>query len=140
LTPSGSNQSQLYTVNLATGAAALIGGIAVNESVTDITLGGVARRGFDICLQDDRSGSTLQFDSCTGDYQFTKCGAGAFVLTGRGTTSLLGNVLTLRGDNVFALLNTNQGASLRSGTAVIRAGRIFTVNDRNTADNTCGCR
>src|SRR6185312_11839393 len=84
LTPSGANQSQFYTINLATGAATLIGGIAINEVVTDVTLGGVARRGFDICLQDDRSGSTLQFDSCTGDYQFTRCGAGAFVLTGRG--------------------------------------------------------
>jgi hypothetical protein len=140
LTPSGANQSQFYTVNLATGAATLIGNIPINEVITDITLGGVARRGFDICLQDDRSGATLQFDSCTGDYQFTKCGAGAFVLTGRGNTTLLGNVLTLRGPNVFALLNTNPGASVRSGTAVVKSGRIFAINDRNTADNTCGCR
>jgi hypothetical protein len=140
LTPSGANQSQFYTINLATGAATLIGGIAINEVVTDVTLGGVARRGFDICLQDDRSGSTLQFDSCTGDYQFTRCGAGAFVLTGRGTTSLQGNVLTLRSGNVFALLNTNPGASVRSGTAVVKSGRVFAINDRNTADNTCGCR
>jgi trimeric autotransporter adhesin len=140
LTPSGANQSQLYTVNLMSGAATLIGGINVNETVTDITLGGVSRRGFDVCLQDDRSGTTLQFDSCTGDYQFSKCGAGAFVLTGRGITSLQGNVLTLRGPNVFALLNVNPGSSLRSGTAIVKAGRVFTVNDRNTNDNTCGCR
>ena len=81
-----------------TGAATLIGGISINETVTGIALGGVSRRGFDICMQDDRSGNTLQFDSCTGDYQFTKCGSGAFVLTGRGITSLQGNVLSLRGD------------------------------------------
>jgi trimeric autotransporter adhesin len=140
LTPSGGNQSQLYTVNLMSGAATPIGGIAINEPVMDITLGGVSRRGFDICLQDDRTGTTLQFDSCTGDYQFTKCGSGAFVLTGRGLTSLQGNVLTLRSDNVFALVNVNPGSSLRSGTAVVRAGRVFALSDRNTADNTCGCR
>jgi hypothetical protein len=140
LTPSGGNQSQLYTVNLMTGLATSLGAININDAVMDITLGGVSRRGFDVCLQDDRSGTTLQFDSCTGDYQFSKCGAGAFVMTGKGITSLQGNVLTLRDNNVFALLNVNPGSSLRSGTAIVRAGRIFTLNDRNTNDNTCGCR
>ncbi|HEX5083749.1 MAG TPA: DUF4394 domain-containing protein, partial [Blastocatellia bacterium] len=81
LTPSGGNQSQLYTINLNTGAATSIGAININDPVMDITLGGVSRRGFDVCLQDDRTGTTLQFDSCTGDYQFSKCGAGAFVMT-----------------------------------------------------------
>jgi trimeric autotransporter adhesin len=139
-TPSGANQSQFYNVNLNTGVATLIGGINLRETVTGITLGGVARQGFDICLQDDRTGSTLQFDSCTGDYQFSKCGAGAFVQTGRGNTSIQNNVLTLRANNVFAIVNINPGSSLRSGTAVVRAGRVFTVNDNNSADNTCGCR
>jgi hypothetical protein len=140
LTPSGANQSQLFTVNLMSGLASPLGAININEPVMDITLGGVSRRGFDVCLQDDRTGTTLQFDSCTGDYQFSKCGAGAFVLTGRGITSLQGNVLTLRDNNVFALLNVNPGSSLRSGTAIVRVGRVFTLNDRNTNDNTCGCR
>ncbi|HEY8460829.1 MAG TPA: DUF4394 domain-containing protein [Blastocatellia bacterium] len=138
-TPSGANQSQLYNVNLNTGAATLIGAINLRETVTGIAVGGFTRRGFDICLQDDRTGSTLQFDSCTGDYQFSKCGAGAFVQTGRGITSIQGNVLTLRASNVFAIVNANPGASLRSGAAVARFGRIFTINDKNSADNTCGC-
>jgi hypothetical protein len=139
LTPPGSNRSTLYNVNLNSGLATMIGDISINDTVTDITLGGVSRRGYDICLQDDRSGSTFQFDSCTGDYQFSKCGAGAFVQTGRGFTSIQGNVLTLRAGKVFALVNINPGSALRSGVAVVRSGRVFSINDRNTADNTCGC-
>ena len=67
LTPQGSNRSMFYTVNLATGAARLIGPIGgLNEPVQGIAVGGFARSfGYDICIQDDRSGSTLQFDSCT---------------------------------------------------------------------------
>jgi len=140
LTPSGAAQSQFYSVNLATGAATLIGGIAIKELVNGIAIGGVSRRGFDVCLQDDRTGDSLQFDSCTGDFQFSKCGAGAFVLTGRGTTSLQGNLMTLRGDNMYAMFNVNPGASLRSGTALVKSGRIIVINDKDTSDNTCGCR
>ena len=140
LTPSGANQSSFYTVNLATGAATLIGGIGIKDVVTGIAVGGVSRRGFDVCLQDDRTGNSLQFDSCTGNFQFTRCGAGAFVLTGTGTTSLQGNLLTLRGNRIFAILNINPGAALRSGTAVVKSDRLFVINDRDTTDNTCGCR
>jgi hypothetical protein len=140
LTPSGANQSQFYTVNLATGAATLIGGIGIKDVVNGIAVGGVSRRGFDVCLQDDRTGNSLQFDSCTGNFQFTRCGAGAFVLTGRGTTSLQGNLLTLRGDRIFAILNVNPGSALRSGTALVKSDRLFVINDRDTTDNTCSCR
>jgi hypothetical protein len=141
LTPPNASQSQFYSINLATGAATLIGGIPIKDVINGIAVGGVSRRGFDVCMQDDRSGDSLQFDSCTGDYQFSKGGAGAFVLTGRGVTSLQGNVITLRGDkNVFAIANVNPSATLRSGTALVRAGRLFVINDRDTTDNSCGGR
>src|SRR5215475_11439062 len=141
LTPPNANQSQFYSINLATGAATRIGGIPIKEVINGIAIGGVSRRGFDVCLQDDRSGDSLQFDTCTGDYQFSKGGAGAFILTGRGITSLQGNVVTLRGDkNVFAIANVNPGATLRSGTALVRAGRLFVINDKDTTNNACGGR
>jgi trimeric autotransporter adhesin len=140
LNPAGASQTQFYSVNLGTGAATLIGGIALREQVNGIAIGGVSRRGFDVCLQDDRTGDSLQFDSCTGDFQFTKCGAGALVLTGRGSTSFQGNLLTMRGDNIYAMFNVNPNSSLRSGTALVKSGRLFVINDRDTSDNTCGCR
>jgi len=142
LTPQGSNRSLLYTVNLATGAATLIGPIGgLNEPVQGIAIGGFARNtGFDICIQDDRSGSTLQFDSCTGDFQVTRCGSGGFLFTGKGDTNRLGNVVTLRADRIFALVNVNQSAQARPGIAVVKVGRVFTINDRDTSNNTCNCR
>jgi trimeric autotransporter adhesin len=140
LTPQGANQSQFYTINLSTGAARLVGPIGVNDVITGITVGSVPRsNGFDICLQDDRTGDSLQFDSCTGNFQFTKCGAGAFILTGRGDTQRLGNLVTLRADRLFALANVNQG-SVRSGIAVLKTGRIYVVNDGDATNNTCSCR
>jgi trimeric autotransporter adhesin len=142
LTPMGSNRSQFYTVNLATGAARLVGPIGgLSEPVQGIAVGGFARSpGFDICIQDDRDGSTLQFDSCTGDFRVTKCGRNGFLFTGKGDTNRLGNVLTLRADRVFALVNINQAAQARSGIAVVKVGRVYTINDRDTTNNTCNCR
>src|SRR5262245_19331916 len=88
----GANQSQLYALNLTSGAATLIGAIGVNEPIRGIAIGNAASATrFDFCLQDDRSGDTLQFNSCTGDYQFTRCGTGGFVAIGRGNVDRTGN-------------------------------------------------
>ena len=142
LTPQGSNRSNFYTVNLATGAARLVGPIGgLTEPVVGIAVGGFARSpGYDVCIQDDRSGSTLQFDSCTGDFQVTKCGSGGFLFTGKGVTSRVGNLLTLRADRIFALVNVSQTAQARTGLAVVKVTRVFTINDRDTTNNTCRCR
>ncbi len=141
LTPQGANQSQFYTINLATGAATLIGGIGGTEAVQGIAIGGFPRgAGYDVCLQDDRTGDTIQFDSCTGDFQFSRCGSRGFTFTGRGQTIRLGNVLTLRADRIFALVNVNPNSSLRSGIAVVKNGRTFVINDRDVTNNTCSCR
>ncbi|MGH9936296.1 MAG: DUF4394 domain-containing protein, partial [Blastocatellia bacterium] len=144
LTAPGANQSQFFAVNLATGAATLIGAIGVNEAVHSIAIGGVSRgSGFDVCLQDDRTGDSLQFDSCTGDYQFTRCGAGGFTLVGRGDTNRVGNFLTLRDSRVFAALDMGPIAPRNAGSAVVRLsifGPFFLINDSGTANNTCSCR
>ena len=117
LTPQGANRSQFYTINLMTGAATLVGPVGgLNEPVQGIAIGGFSRvGGFDVCIQDDRNGSTLQFDSCTGDFQVTKCGRGGFLFTGKGDTSRAGNLLTLRADRVFALVNISPMAQAKSG-------------------------
>jgi hypothetical protein len=142
LTPQGGNRSQLYTVNLVTGAATLIGPIGgLSEPVQGIAIAGFSRgTGFDVCIQDDRTGSTLQFDSCTGDFQVTRCGSGGFLFTGKGDTNRVGNLLTLRADRIFALVNISPTAQARSGLAVVKVGRVFTINDRDTTNNTCSCR
>jgi 3D (Asp-Asp-Asp) domain-containing protein len=142
LTPQGSTRSQFYTVNLVTGAATLIGPIGgLNEPIQGIAVAGFSRvRGFDFCIQDDRDGSTMQFDSCTGDFQVTRCGRGGFLFTGKGDINRSGNLLTLRAAKIFALVNISPTSRSRSGLAVVKAGRIFKMNDNDMSDNTCGCR
>jgi trimeric autotransporter adhesin len=144
LTAPGAAQSQLFAINLTTGAATLVGAIGVTEPVRGIAIG--SRQGatrFDICLQDDRSGDTLWFNSCTGDYQFTRCGTGGFTAIGRGDVDRIGNSLILRDSRVFATLNARRSGPRQGGFAVYRPNsfvRPFAINDSGTADNTCNCR
>ena len=144
LTAAGSATSQLYAVNLTTGAATLIGAIGVNEPVRALTIASAARSvGFDICLQDDRSGDILQINSCSGDYQFTRCGTGGFTIIGRGSISAIGNNMTLDDLKVTASIDTTPLGRRTSGSALIRPfgiGPSITLTDRDTADNTCSCR
>src|SRR6185295_5497768 len=49
---------------------------------------------FDTCLQDDSSGSVLQFNSTTGDYAF--CCASGVTVSGRGIVSKQGNIYSLQ--------------------------------------------
>jgi uncharacterized delta-60 repeat protein len=97
---------------------------------------------FDVCLQDDRNGNLLLFNSQTGDYQFSDCRKG-FTLTGRGAVRIRFCKIELRDSrpdrNLSALANTcvmNGSASLQ----VFSPGRTFTISDSNTANNTCACR
>ncbi len=144
LTASGASQSQFFTINLATGAASLIGAIGVNETIRALAIGGVlSDAGFDICLQDDDSDANLQFNSCTGDYQFTKCGVDGFTLIGRGDTNRVGRLLTLTDAKVVAAVNVGLIASNNSGVAVIKVtplGPTFIINDSDTTNNSCSCR
>jgi hypothetical protein len=50
---------------------------------------------FDNCLQDDATANLLQWNSATGDYMFTRCGAGGFSITGKGKVSLVNSIQTL---------------------------------------------
>jgi len=143
LTAPGADQSQLFTVNLTTGAGTLVGAIGVNEPIRALAIGVSRAAGFDVCLQDDDSSDSLQFDSCTGDYQFTRCGSGGFTLIGRGDISRVGSLLTLRDAKVVATLDMRLIAPRNAGAAVIRPtllGPTFLLNDSGTANNTCNCR
>lgn len=98
----------------------------------------VKLRSFDICLQDD-FGNTFQFNSTTGEYQF-RSGSGGPTITGIGSVTIHGSVITLQkfsGDHrVLARIDR----SVNRGTASIQVfslGQTFTVMDRNTKNNTC---
>lgn len=149
ITAPGATTSQLYSVNLTTGAATLIGAIGVNETLTALTVantigttpGGTSSTVF--CLQDDRNGDILQVNTCTGDYQFTRCGSGGFTLTGRASVTRGSGGIQFRDNRVNATLNTSLFNTRTSGRASIRVtplGPTFNIDDSGTSDNTCTCR
>ena len=97
---------------------------------------------FDICLQDDSSGATLQFNSITGDYAF--CCGSSVTVSGRGTLSKQGNIYTLlQGPNeTDRRLTVRLDQAVGRGTATLQSppGKtICTITDRNTKNNTCVC-
>src|SRR5215813_5003333 len=144
LTAPNASQSQFFTINLTTGAATPIAMIGVNETVHDIAIGRASQgTGADVCLQDDDSGDILQFNSCAGDYQFNRCGAGGFTLIGRGEISRVGNLLTLQDSKVSATVDVGPIAPRNTASAVIKRtplGPTFLINDSDTTNNTCSCR
>ena len=94
------------------------------------------------CLQDDSSHNLLVFDSQTGAYGFSTCGAGGVSLTGTGSVQIKGNMVTLVHNasdrRILAKFDLNQ----KKGTAVVQTlgpTVTYTIVDRSTLDNTCGC-
>jgi hypothetical protein len=102
---------------------------------------------FDICLQDDKTHSTLQIDSATGKYQFTSC-ADAFTLSGTGIISIKKNILKLTDKQtdrkLTATLDQNKHKGSASLTAVVQTtpkkkSKTYKITDKSTTDNTCSC-
>jgi hypothetical protein len=104
-------------------------------------VGGVSL-GFDTCIQDNRSGNVLRWNSATGEYQFVWADTGT-VASGQGTIRHDGRCITYvedfsAGHFVRGRINTctNRG----NGTVRVPEipGRTFNINDTNTTNNDCG--
>ena len=86
-------------------------------------------------------GNLLQFNSITGDYQFTRCGSG-IVLSGKGTVTKRGSLVTLQDATASRKVLATVDGSTKRATASIQVfslGTTFTITDRNTTNDTCGC-
>jgi uncharacterized repeat protein (TIGR01451 family) len=107
-----------------------------NSSSVTTTITG----GFNLCLQDDSSGSILQVNSITGDYLFTNCQG--VTVSGRGSITVKGSIATLQDSPSDRRILARVDSSVMKGTATIQLfspAITFTITDRNTADNTCTC-
>lgn len=96
----------------------------------------------DVCLQDSSSGDVLSLNLATGDYQFTRCGAAGFTISGKGTVRSKGNTLSLEHNSADRRVVAQVDTSVRRGTAAVQLFSLsttFTITDRNTADNACTC-
>jgi uncharacterized delta-60 repeat protein len=95
---------------------------------------------FDVCLQDDNSGNLLQVNSLTGEYQFSNCTG--LTLGGIGTVTKRGCTITLQHNAADRRINAKLDSCQNKGTASVQlfsTGAIFSITDKNTANNTCTC-
>ncbi len=98
---------------------------------------------FDACLQDERGGDFIKFNTSSGDYEFVHCGLDGLILRGRGKVQRVGCVLTLESPEAFVLLIDCAINPLDRGLAVVRKNAVapaFVINDRNPNKNNCTCR
>lgn len=95
---------------------------------------------YDICIQDDGSGNTLEVNLTTGEYRFTSCSG--FTLSGTGIIDQRGGVVTLRHNASDRRILATINMIANKGTASIQAlsqGARFAITDRNITNNTCRC-
>jgi len=95
---------------------------------------------FDVCIQDESNGNLLQINSSTGDYQFTNCGG--LTLGGSGSIIKRGGTITLQHYAADRVVLAKVDTAVNKATASLRflpTGMTFTITDRNTTNNTCGC-
>jgi pectin methylesterase-like acyl-CoA thioesterase len=94
-----------------------------------------------VCLQDDSNRSFIVLNRATGEYSFTRCNP-SLTLTGTGKVRTAGCSVRLEhfasDRRVTAMIDTCQ----KKGSASVQTfspAALFTITDRNTANNTCAC-
>lgn len=99
---------------------------------------------FDICVQDESTGASLQVNSQTGEYKFSSCGSQPVTLTGRAKIKVKksGCLLKLSSNASDHSMTASVNICKKTGFASISVsanGRTFDVNDGDTTNNTCAC-
>jgi uncharacterized delta-60 repeat protein len=95
----------------------------------------------DSCIVDDSNGSILMLSFATGEFQLTNCKTG-FAVAGTGTITRKGCIITLQHSSTDLRVLAKIDTCTKKATASVQVfslGRTFTITDRNTANNACGC-
>jgi hypothetical protein len=98
---------------------------------------------FDVLIQDDTTNSAILINSATGEYQFTKCGPGGFVLSGFGAVVKRGCGLTFQHNSPDRRIQASFDECLKKGNSSVQylpTGTTITITDRNTNDNSLTCQ
>jgi uncharacterized delta-60 repeat protein len=137
------SEDQAWAIAIQTDGKIVVAGYAYQDRCCGFFNFALARYNggsFDICLQDDSSGSFLQFNSTTGEYLFTNCSG--VTLGGTGVISSRGSIITLQQDGPDRRVLARIDGGVNKGTASVQVfslGTTFTITDRNTLNNTCSC-
>ena len=111
------------------------------DGVAIVDMGAYEFTAFDTCIQDDSSGSILQINTATGEYQFTNCSG--FTISGIGSLTKRGSTITLQHTAADRRVMSKIDGGINKATAsiqILSQGLSFTLTDRNTTNNTCACR
>jgi uncharacterized delta-60 repeat protein len=96
---------------------------------------------FDLCIQDDSSGSLLEINTATGAYQFSNCAG--LTLGGTGTITRKGGSITLQQGAGNHRLLAKIDTTTKKATATIQilsTGQVYSITDRDITNNACACR
>jgi subtilisin-like proprotein convertase family protein len=91
---------------------------------------------FDYVLRDDSSGSTLKFNSKTGDFVFC---CGSTVVSGKGSVIKKGTTASLSFVSGAIRVQASADLSTKRGSATLKSGAtvLCSIVDRNITDNPC---
>lgn len=142
-----------HDVNIANAVAIqsdgriLAAGQAGNPDLPDFGVVRYLADGFDICIQDEATGSFLRLNSATGAYRMQNCSKG-FVVSGAGAVTINGCKLELRdaGSNPKrpdrqVRVEVNRCTATASASVQMASPASQTlIHDNNINDNSCECR
>ena len=94
---------------------------------------------YNVCIQDDSGGHSIQINSTTGAYKFKRCSDG-LTLTGQGSITGRGSSFSLQ-HNVSdrrVLANWMTGGAGSASLQMPAGVTVITIQDRSVANNNCG--
>ena len=136
----GNLSQALAVASQSDGKVVLAGNVVINGQTFDFALARFNGDGpsFDFCIQAD-GGGIFQFNSTTGDYQFTNCAG--ITITGTGSVTQRGSLVSLDHSAVDRRVMVRvTGIRATASVQLFSPRRTFNIADTNIANNTCGCR
>ncbi len=93
---------------------------------------------FNMCLQDDHGGQSLQFNTSGGGYQFSACHGTDVTRLGRGQVTRIGSLVILQDSGLIATIDPRSHRAFAI-LGIPGEGGIFAILDSDTSNSTCGC-
>jgi hypothetical protein len=117
------------------------GGNGNHETTGDDIYTTSASIGYQFCIQDQSNGNVLTVNLVTGEYQFTNCQG--VTLGGTATLTRKGCSVTLQHNSASGRLIARIDTCTKTGTASFQTfspASTFSIVDRDSSNNSCGCR
>ncbi len=130
--------SAVFTAGPLPGVATVSATVDSQAVTTNITILGA---GTLFCIQDDSTGDFMTINTSTGAYTFKKCSSGV-TLSGVGTVTIKGCLIRLQHNASDRRVLSSNDTCQKKATATIQTfgpSALFTISDRNTANDTCMC-